>query len=184
MTLVQCDCCWNGERCNFIGTKQQVTVHKRKHTDRHPVYDFLPNNECPYCRAILKDKRCVHQHFSRTIDRHAKGRNRYCVTKNMNKGRPYRTSKMNNFYCKECDCNIKGYEEIMKHSKAHLEQILDRGHTDKITDKETRPIVQALLKGAGSGSLKGLGTEEPEQVSKENRKTGTDCPQEICSTTS
>ena len=51
------------------------------------------------------------------------------------------------FYCKGCDCDIKGYDEIMKHCKRHLEHILEKGYTQKITDKEEdRPIVLAFLK--------------------------------------
>lgn len=68
---------------------------------------------------------------------------------------------MKYFQCKDCDCNVKGYEEIMKHNKLHLEQILERWYTEKIIDKEEeRPIVLALLQGTRKSTPEKEGREE------------------------
>jgi hypothetical protein len=111
--------------CEYTGNKQQVAMHMAKtHNKRRKLINYVPGNYCPLCQTIFSNQQTAVQHLERLEVRYNKDNEQTgCKTKNMNKGEPYKKTKLACYECNECNKTYK-LDDIDSHLKAHIEHVI------------------------------------------------------------
>jgi hypothetical protein len=113
------------EICQYKGNKQQVAMHMSKtHKKRRKLINYVPGNYCPLCNKVFANQRTAVQHLENLEVRYKKDPNQTgCKTKNMNKGEPYKKTKLSEYECGECNKTFK-LDQIDPHLRMHINNII------------------------------------------------------------
>ncbi len=84
---------------------------------------YVPSNFCPLCQTTLGSNIATLRHVESTKTRYTHLQEIKCVTKNLNKGRPYEKTTSKHYDCENCNKQYTG-EAIGEHLKEHLIAII------------------------------------------------------------